>query len=65
MRKLTAVALVLGFFAATGLPTFAATAVNHNAVKSVTLSAKTKKPTAAQCKENSKLKGCAKSKKKM
>ena len=63
MRKFTAVALALGFLAATGLPTFAATAVNHGVAKTETLSAKTKKLTAAYCKKHPKVKGCATAKK--
>jgi muramoyltetrapeptide carboxypeptidase LdcA involved in peptidoglycan recycling len=42
MRKLTATAVALGFFAATSLPTIAAPAVNTGVVKTDTLSAKEK-----------------------
>ena len=43
MRKLTAIAVALGFLAATTLPTIAAPAVNNGVVKSDTLSAAKKK----------------------
>src|SRR5690242_11474559 len=48
MRKLTAIAVALGFLAATSLPTIAAPAVNNGIVKSQTLSAKKKAKKSAK-----------------
>jgi hypothetical protein len=45
MRKLTAIAVALGFLATTSLPTIAAPAINTGVVKTDTLSAAAKKKT--------------------
>ena len=50
MRNLTAIVAALGLLVATSMPTFAAT-TDFSAAK---------KPTAAACKKNPKLKGCDK-----
>jgi hypothetical protein len=60
MRHIVAIASALGLFAALSAPGFAATPGKTSELGSITVAAaKAKKPTAAQCKKNPKMKGCA------
>ena len=64
MRKLTAIAVALGFLAAMSLPTLATPATNGYVKTTQEMAAKkkakkTKKPSAAYCRKHPKAKGCA------
>jgi hypothetical protein len=66
MRKLTAIAVALGFLAASSLPTLAATATtgltNTYELSAATEKKTMKKPSAAYCKKHPKSKACKKKK---